>query len=111
MKPCDFAEDETAVDGEWLQAIGFTERPCRFANHEGGKYFSIVADDFDGTSNKARVELHLSSYLDDGVWVTDFVSYGVEGEVENQVGLVGSWCKTRADVVRLCEALIESWRE
>lgn len=104
--PQDFENDETKVDGEWLSAMGFSMSRSPRGNI---KWASIIVDDYGKTHGKAHVALSLTTYFDDE-WVTDLFSYNKDGEEENCIGLTGSWCKTRADVVRLCTALIEDWR-
>ncbi len=95
-------------DAEWLQSIGFVITETKHSTHA-----TIVIDDYDKTSSKAHVDLRLALHRSDpDEWITDVISYNERGVEENAVGLVGSWLKTRAEVVRLCKALgVQLWRK
>lgn len=94
-------------DVDWLKSVGF-----KIDETEKVTYATIVIDDYDKTSAKAHVDLRLSLHkADPDEWITDVISYNEQDEEENAVGLVGSWLKTRAEVVRLCKALgVQLWR-
>lgn len=95
-------------DAEWLQSIGFAMSQTKHCEKA-----TITIDDYDRTCGKARVELWLCLHRSDpSEWITGVVSFSESGKQESATGLVGSWCKTRAEVVRLCKALgVQLWRK
>jgi carbon storage regulator CsrA len=90
---------------EWLQSLGFV-----INESEHALFATALLDDFSGNCHPARVELRLMLFADQtDEWVTDVVSYDASGTASS-VGLVNSWCKTKADVIRLGKALgLKAW--
>ena len=90
---------------EWLQSIGF-----KITETEHAIFATALLDDFSGEYPPARIELRLMLFADHtDEWITDVVSYDEE-EAISSVGLVNSWCKTKADVIRLGRALgLKAW--
>lgn len=90
---------------EWLQSIGFVIRETEHAI-----FATALLDDYSGECPPARVELRLMLFADQtDEWITDVISYDEEEDMSS-VGLVNSWCKTKADVIRLGRALgLKAW--
>lgn len=99
------ADDGEPITTEWLEFVG-----AKIVPFKAGVSANFLIEDYGGTEGNARVELHLVAHYDKGMlqtdeWITDVVSYGNDGEHEEGVGLVRSWCRTRGDVRLLCQAL------
>lgn len=90
---------------EWLKSIGFV-----ITESERAIFATILLDDYSGEFTPARVELRLMLSADQtDEWITDVVSLD-ENEDASAVCLVNSWCKTKADVIRLGKALgLKAW--
>ena len=90
---------------EWLQSIGFVLTETEYAI-----FATALLDDYSNECPPARIELRLMLFADQtDEWVTDIMSYDEE-EAVSSVGLVNSWCKTKADVIRLGRALgLKAW--
>jgi carbon storage regulator CsrA len=101
------ARSHVFPDVEWLQSVGFSISETKHA-----VVATIVIEDFNNEFGQSRVELALSLLNNSQEeWTADLVSVDENGQTIAEIGLVRSWPKTRADVIRLGMAMnIKSWQ-